>query len=95
MISVCMATYKGEKYLKDQLDSILKHHTKTQAQKKWIKTHLSTLYKAYLLNYVILSKLNGFTGFTILSVVHTHYLILGISMALVLFSIRNCIKDSF
>ena len=25
-------------------------------QKKWIKTHLSTLYKAYLLNYVILSK---------------------------------------
>ena len=24
MISVCMATYNGEKYLKDQLDSILK-----------------------------------------------------------------------
>ena len=34
-----------------------KHHTKTQAQKKWIKTHLSTLYKAHSLNYVILSKL--------------------------------------
>lgn len=31
------------------------------------------------------SKLNGFTGFTTLSVVHTHYLILGISMILVLF----------
>ena len=41
------------------------------------------------------SKLNGFTGFTTLSVVHTHYLILGISMVLVLFSIGNCIKDSF
>ena len=26
-------------------------------QKKWIKTHLSTLYKAHSLNYVILSKL--------------------------------------
>lgn len=24
MISVCMATYNGEKYLKEQLDSILK-----------------------------------------------------------------------
>lgn len=36
------------------------------------------------------SKLNGFTT---LSVVHTHYLILGISMILVLISIRNCIKD--
>ena len=41
------------------------------------------------------TKLNGFTGFTTLSVVHTHYLILGISMILVLISIRNCIKDSF
>lgn len=41
------------------------------------------------------SKLNGFTGFTTLSVVHTHYLILGISMVLVLISIRNCIKNSF
>lgn len=45
--------------------------------------------------YCEFTKLNGFTGFTILSVVHTHYLILGISMALVLFSIRNCIKNSF
>ena len=27
MISVCMATYNGEKYLKDQLDSILKQMT--------------------------------------------------------------------
>lgn len=41
------------------------------------------------------SKLNGFTDFTTFSVVHTHYLILGISMVLVLISIRNCIKDSF
>ena len=34
------------------------------------------------------SKLNGFTGFTTLSVVHTHYLILGISMILVLFQLE-------
>lgn len=45
--------------------------------------------------YCEFTKLNGFTGFTILSVVHTHYLILGISMVLVLISIRNCVKDSF
>lgn len=41
------------------------------------------------------TKLNGFTDFTTLSVVHTHCLILGISMVFVLISIRNCIKDSF
>lgn len=47
--------------------------------------------------YGVLGLIGGvfYREFTTLSVVHTHYLILGISMALVLFSIRNCIKDSF
>lgn len=41
------------------------------------------------------SKLNGFTGFTTLSVVHTHYLILGISMILVLFQLEIVSRINF
>lgn len=41
------------------------------------------------------SKLNGFTCFTTLSVVHTHYLILGISMILVLFQLEIVSRINF
>lgn len=39
--------------------------------------------------YCELTKLNGFTGFTTLSVVHTHYLMLGMVFFLILVLLEN------